>query len=99
MMNVNDYIELILEKKGWSKMDLCRALNKLEARLGDMRTSKQYINEYMSGNMPFRPKVLAKWEIALDLPEGTLMNLVAQPITKEGKDELKNTIERLRKLR
>ena len=99
MLNVSNVIDLILKKKGWSKSDLCRALNKLEARLGEARTSIPVITGYFNDKDAFRPKVLAKWEIALDLPEGTLMKMVAPPITKEGKEELKNTIERLRKLR
>ena len=99
MLNVSNVIALILEKKGWSQMDLCRAINRLEARLGEMRTTKYDISNYFSGRLLFRPKVLAKWEIALDLPEGTLMKMVAPPITKEGKEELSKTIERLRKLR
>ena len=99
MLNVSDYIELLLKKMGLSRTDLCREINRVEARLGEKRTTPQNINSYFKGEWAFRPKILAKWEVALRLPEGTLMNMVMPPLTKEGKDELSKTIEELRKLR
>jgi len=99
MINVSDYIKMILEKKGWTKTRLCSEINKIDVKLGDKRTSVQVIVGYFEGKDTFRPKILAKWEIALGLKEGTLMNMVAPPITKEGKEELKKTLEILRKVR
>jgi hypothetical protein len=99
MINVSDYIKLVLEKKRWNKTKLCSEINKIEARLGEKRTTNQNITNYLNGMWAFRPKILAKWEIALELPMGTLMNMVASPITKEGKEELRETIEKLRKVR
>lgn len=98
MINVNDYILMLLEKKGWSKTKLCDEINKIEKELGEKRTALQNINSYFNGTWAFRPKILAKWEKALGLKEGTLVNMVAPPITKEGKEELKETIARLRKI-
>jgi hypothetical protein len=98
MINVSDYIVMILDKKKWSRARLCEEINKIESKLGDKRSSNQDITNYINGRWAFRPKILAKWEKALDLREGTLMNMVMPPITKEGKDELKETINRLRKV-
>jgi transcriptional regulator with XRE-family HTH domain len=98
MINVSDYIKLILEKKGWTRVRLCEEINKIEAKLGESRTTKNVLSYYLNGDFAFRPKILAKWEKALGLKEGTLVNMVLPPITKEGKDELRETIERLRKV-
>ena len=98
MINVSDYITMILDKKNWSRKRLCEEINKIDAKLGESRTSNQDITNYLNGRWAFRPKILAKWEKALDLREGTLVNMVMPPITKEGKDELKETINRLRKV-
>lgn len=99
MINVSDYILWILEKKSWSKTRLCEEINKIEVKLGEKRTSLSVIVGYFNGKDVFRPKVLAKWEIALDLKEGALMNMVSPPISKEGKEELRKTLETLRKVR
>ena len=99
MINVADYISLILEKKGWNRTRLMNELIKIESKIGDRRSDLKTIKEYLEGVLPFRPKILAKWEIALGLKEGALMNMVAPPITKDGKDELKRTLETLRKVR
>lgn len=98
MINVSDYIQMILEKKGWTKTRLCEEINKIDVKLGEKRTSVQVISGYFEGKDTFRPKILVKWEKALGLREGTLVNMVMPPITKEGKEELKKTIERLRKI-
>lgn len=98
MINVSDYIEMILNKKGWSRTKLCEEINKVESKLGEKRTTIPNITQYLSGVWTFRPKILAKWEIALGLKEGTLMNMVAPPITKEGREELKETINKLRRI-
>jgi len=97
MMNVSEYILLILVKKKWTRAKLCEEINRIESKLGEKRTAVQDIANYINGRWAFRPKILAKWEKALELKEGTLMNMVMPPLTKEGKQELKETIERLRK--
>lgn len=97
MMNVNEYILLILAKKNWTRHKLCEEINRIESKLGEKHTAVQDITNYINGRWAFRPKILAKWEKALELKEGTLVNMVMPPLTKEGKQELKETIERLRK--
>lgn len=95
MMTVNDYIKLILKKKHWTNAKLCNELNKIEAKLGDSRTSPQNITNYLNGVWSFGPKVLVKYEVALDLPLGTLVNLLEKPKTREGKKELKEIIKKV----
>lgn len=99
MIDVSSYIEMILAKKKWTRTRLCEEINKIEAKLGEKRTTPSNITNYFNGMWAFRPKILAKWEIALGLKEGTLMNMVMPPITKEGKEELRETINKLRSVK
>ena len=98
MLNVNDYIKLILQKKKWTNVKLCQELNKIEEKLGESRTSKQNITNYLNGAWSFRPKILAKYEVALGLPLYTLINMVELPTSKEGKKELEETIKKVRNI-
>ncbi len=98
MIDVSSYIEMILRKKNWTRTRLCEELNRIEAQLGEKRTTIPNVTQYLTGVWAFRPKILAKWEIALGLKKGTLMNMVMPPLTKEGKEELKETLERLKKV-
>lgn len=96
MINVSDYIKLILKKKKWTNVKLCEELNKIEEKIGDSKTQKQNISSYFNDLCPFRPKILAKWEVALDLPQGTLINMVAPPSSREAQKELKEYIKKVR---
>lgn len=96
MIDVATYIKLILQKKKWTNQKLCDELNKIEEKLGDSRTSKQNVSNYLNGQWSFRPKILAKYEVALGLTEGTLINMVAPPLTKESQNELKEIIKKVR---
>lgn len=96
MIKVSEYIELILKKKKWSKSHLCKEMNKIEAKLGENRTSPQNITNYLNGYHEIRPKWLVKVEFALQLPFGTLVNLVPPPISKEAKKELSEFIKKVR---
>lgn len=98
-MDVSGYINIILKKKHLTRAGLAKKINRIEEQLGEKRTTPTNVTNYLNGYFPFRPKILAKWELALGLEEGTLMNMVSPPITKDSKNELKLTIERLRKLR
>ena len=89
---------MILTKKGWSNTRLKEEINKIEAKLGDKRTNLPDIANYLNGRWEFRPKILAKWELALGLKEGALVNMVSPPVTKEAKNELSEIVDRLRKL-
>lgn len=96
MIDVAGYIKLILQKKKWTYRKLCDELNKIEQKLGDKRTKVENISNYLNGQLPFRPKVLVKYELALDLPFNTLISMVTEPISKEGKLELQETIKKVR---
>ena len=98
MINVASYIRMILSKKGWSNVRLKEEINKIEVKLGDKRTNVTDISNYLNGIWEWIPNILAKWELALGLKEGALVNMVSPPITKEGKNELKEVIERLRNI-
>ena len=98
MINVADYISMLLEKKGWTRVKLCDEINKIEKELGEKRTDRQNITNYLNGQLPLKPKTLAKWEKALGLREGTLINMVVPPSSREGKEELKETINKLRRI-
>ncbi len=95
MINVSDYIKLILKKKNWTNIKLCEEINKIEEKLGDSRTTRQNITNYLNGNHDMRPKWLVKVERALELPQGTLVKMVAPPNSKEGKSELKELIKKV----
>ena len=89
MINVSDYIKLILKKKNWTNVRLCQEINKIEEKLGDTRTTRQNITNYLNGYHYIRPKWLVKVEKALNLPQNTLISMVEPPATKESKKELK----------
>lgn len=96
MINVAEYIKLILKKKGWTNIKLCEELNKIESKIGDTRTTRQNITNYLNGYHNIGPKWLVKVEKALNLENGTLMNLVVLPTTKEAQKELNVLIKKVR---
>lgn len=95
MINVSDYIQMILHKKKWTNAKLCQELNKIEEQLGESRTTPQNISNYLHGQWPFRSKILVKYEKALGLQPNTLVSMVAPPTTKEGQKELKEIIKKV----
>lgn len=95
MINVSDYIQMILHKKKWTNAKLCQELNKIEEQLGESRTTPQNISNYFHGQWSFRPKVLVKYEKTLGLQPNTLVSMVAPPTTKEGQKELKEIIKKV----
>mgnify|MGYP004506173735 FL=1 len=95
MINVSDYIQMILHKKKWTNAKLCQKLNKIEEQLGESRTTPQNISNYFHGQWSFRPKVLVKYEKALGLQPNILVSMVAPPTTKEGQKELKEIIKKV----
>ena len=95
MINVSDYIQMILHKKKWTNAKLCQELNKIEEQLGESRTTPQNISNYFHGQWSFRPKVLVKYEKTLGLQPNTLVSMVAPPSTKEGQKELKEIIKKV----
>lgn len=96
MLDVSEYIKLILKKKKWTNKRLCDELNRIEEHLGDGRTTQQNITNYLNGGHSIRPKWLVKVEKALDLPTGTLIDMVEPPKTREGKKEVDEIIKKVR---
>lgn len=99
MISAKDYIKLILQKKKWTNRKLCQELNKLELQLGDKRTTVQNITNYLNGYHDIRPKWLAKVEVALELEQGTLVNMVTPPNSKDGKKELEAIMKKVREVK
>ena len=95
LLTVTDYIKLILKKKKWTNVRLCQELNKIESKLGDSKTSPQNITNYLNGYHDMRPKWLVKVEKALDLQQGTLVNMVMPPSSREAQKELKELIKKV----
>jgi transcriptional regulator with XRE-family HTH domain len=88
MIDVKEYLLLVMKKKGLSQAEVVRKLNIVEKEHGEKQSHLQNLNEYLRDGLPFRPKYLIKLEVALELPYGTLVNMVAPPLSKEGKKEL-----------
>lgn len=96
MISVRDYIKLLIKKKKWTHKRLCNELNKIEDRIGEPRTVPQNITNYLNGYHEFGWKVLIKYELALGLEFGTLLNMISLPATINSKKELKEFIKKVR---
>ena len=88
MIDVREYLKLVMEKKHLSQKDVVEKLNIIEQQHNEKKTHFQNLSEYLRDGLPFRPKFLVKLEVALDLPYGTLVNMVSPPSSREGKKEL-----------
>ena len=99
MLNINEYIKLILKKKKWTNQRLCDEINKIEAKLGDKRTSRQNISNYLNGYWEYGTKTAVKYEKALGLKENTLLNMVSLPKSNVGKKELQEIIRKIREVK
>lgn len=88
MIDVRQYIQLVMEKKGLTQSELVRRINAIEKEHNEKRLHLQNLNECLNERLPFRPKLLIKIELALELPYGTLVNMVMPPLSKSGKEEL-----------
>lgn len=98
MINVIDYVKLIIKKKKMTRTDFCRRINKVEEKLGDKRTHLENITYWFNEKTTIRPITLLKWEKALDLTEGTLVSMVGLPKTREGLREYKKMRDKLREV-
>lgn len=96
MMTVRDYIKLLLKKKKWSRFKLCQELNKVEAKISDARTVPQNVTNYLNGYFEFSVYTLIKYEAVFNLPVGTLISMVEQPLSKSARDELNKLIKKIR---
>ena len=99
MMNVNEYIQLILKKKAWTLDKFADEINNVKKQIGvDGKTTKQNISNFLKqvdNQHILRPKQLCIWEKALGLPPNTLVSMVSPPSSKEGQKELKEIMKKV----
>jgi len=101
MMNICDYIDLVLTKKRMTRNDFCKEINKIEAKLGEKKTNYQNITNYLNKsddthNIGY--KMALKMEKALNLPDDTLLNMVKLPLTDEAERDFNKLKEKVRNL-
>lgn len=103
MLNVSDYIKLILEKKKWTLQKFATEINEVKQKMGITSiTTPQNISNFIKqvdNQHILRPKQLVLWEKALGLPMNTLVSMVTPPSTKDGKKELKELMEKIRDIK
>lgn len=102
MINVTDYIKMILNKKKWTLTKFAEEINKVKKQVGiDSKTTTQNISNFLNQvdkDHILRPKQLCLFEKALGLAPYTLTNMVKEPLTKTGKNELKKIYEEISKI-
>jgi hypothetical protein len=101
MLNINEYIELVLSKKKMTRREFCEKINKIEEKLGEKKTNYQNITNYLSDTTDTHNigyKMALKMEKALDLPNDTLINMVKLPLTDEAKRDFNKLKEKVRNL-
>lgn len=97
MLSINDYICIVLKKKKWTNTKFVAEINAVERKLGDKRTRPQNISRLFTNEYNISPKTLVKYELALGLPFGTLLNMSPNgPVGKQAKKELQDLIEKVR---
>lgn len=102
MLNIRDYIGLVLTKKKMSRATFCKKINEIEEKLGEKKSSTQNITNYLNGtddkhNIGY--KMALKMEKALDLPDGTLINMVKSPLTPDVVKDFNKLKEKVRNLK
>ena len=101
MMNIREYIDLVLSKKKMTRAEFSRKINEIEEKLGEKKSNYQNIINYLNGtddkhNIGY--KMALKMEKALDLPNDTLINMVKSPMTPDVIKDFNKLKEKVRKL-
>lgn len=101
MMNIREYIDLVLSKKKMTRTEFSRKINEIEEKLGEKKSNCQNITNYLNGtddkhNIGY--KMALKMEKALDLPNDTLINMVKSPMTPDVIKDFNKLKEKVRKL-
>ncbi len=73
-MHIGQYIQIVLKKKNMSSQDLVNRINELHLCNG--KIYKNAISEMLNGNRKITKKVAEKMEVALNLPESSLTELI-----------------------
>lgn len=98
MMNLSTFVKMILKKKNMSNMDLVRAINKVEEASGvKERTVKQNVTNYLNEYFNFGYEFARKIEVALDLKDKTLLNMLPKPRTYDQKKSYNNALKKWKK--
>lgn len=101
MLNLYEYIYIILKKKGWTLSKFADEINKVKIEIGILtKTTPQNISNFLNqidNKHILRPKQLVIWEKALGLPYDTLLNMVEPPKSKSGIKELEKIKRKVRK--
>ena len=101
MLNIREYIDLVLMKKHMTRREFCNKINQIEEKLGEKKSTVQSVTNWLNGtddkhNIGYRTAL--KMEKALDLPDDTLINMVKNPITADAVKDFNKMKERVRKL-
>ena len=101
MLNIRDYIMLVLDKKNMTRREFTEKINQIEEKLGEKKSSTQNITNYLNGtddkhNIGY--KMALKMEKALDLPNDTLINMVKLPLTADAERDFNNLKKKVRNL-
>ena len=101
MLNIRDYIVLVLDKKNMTRREFTEKINQIEEKLGEKKTTTQNITNYLNGtddkhNIGY--KMALKMEKALDLPNDTLINMVKLPLTADAERDFNNLKKKVRNL-
>lgn len=101
MMNIRDYINLVLMKKKMTRAAFCKEINKIEEKLGEKKSTNQNITNYLNGtddkhNIGY--KMALKMEKALNLPDDTLINMVKNPLTPDVAKDFDRLKKKVRSL-
>lgn len=102
MLNIREYIILVLHKKKMTRADFCKKINKIEDKLGEKKSTNQNITNYLNGtddkhNIGY--KMALKMEKALDLPDDTLINMVKSPMTPDVIKDFNNMKKKVRSIK
>jgi hypothetical protein len=90
MLSVGTMIQIIMKKKNLTKRDVLNRMNELDLGLGKPLLIN-HVYEIIDGNEKMGPIWAKRFEIALDLPKGRMMELAN--IKRISKGELKKIEE------
>ena len=96
LITLSNYINNALNKKKWTRAKFVEELNKLEHMHNLKITRKQNITNILNDNESINRSTLAKWEVVLGLPEGSLDNFAPPFIGKNTNKKLEEFKKMLR---
>lgn len=82
MINVGEYVKILLKKRNMTQMDLLRKMNELKLGKDGKELNKQHLNNFINGTSDVTSIWAKRIEIALDLPKDSLVNMICD---KRGK--------------